>query len=111
MANPPENQDGGRAGETGETHALLVPFVNVASRGGIYDDASYAAGWSMGETSYVLRVEQPDTHLATLRVADIEQAHAIADAFGYALDHEWSGMGEWAYCTFVRRTPTGPRLV
>lgn len=96
--------------QAGQNFQLVVPFVNVTSKGGRYDDQSYAAGWSMGVVDYRLRTEQPDMLSETLRVEDIKQAHTVADAAGYVLDHEWSGVGEWAYCKFVRKTP-GPTPV
>lgn len=66
-------------------YGLVMPFVNVASKGGPYDDDAYCAGWHMGgldarlEHRYLARVSE------TIRSDDRAQADLVAMKHGYSL--------------------------
>lgn len=83
-------------------YGLVMPFVNVASKGGPYDDAAYCAGWHMGgldarlETRYLARVSE------TIRTADAKQADLLAMKHGYTVRLDGSEFDEWTFAEFVR---------
>lgn len=88
--------------ENESDYGLVMPFVNVASKGGPYDDAAYVAGWHMGgldarlEPRYLARVSE------TIRSADASQADLLAMKHGYSLTLGESDYDEWTYAEFVR---------
>lgn len=68
----------------GERFGLVMPFVAVVSRGGPYDDLSYAAGWEMGALDIELGQDGPRERTLLVRAANGAQAELIAMRHGYA---------------------------
>lgn len=67
-------------------YGLVMPFVTTASNGGPHDDESYTAGWEMGALdAYLFRVK-PDSHVATIHAANVQQADLIAMRHGYGMN-------------------------
>jgi hypothetical protein len=88
-----DNSDDG-----GESMELQMPFVNVRSRGGIFDDPSYAAGWEMGNLEAVLHLDEPTTLELTIHTANLVQADLIAMRHRYDVtkSEPIAGADEWA---------------
>ena len=86
--------------ETG--YGLVMPFVNVTSKGGPYDDTAYCAGWHMGgldarlEPRYLARVSD------TIRTADASQADLLAMKHGYSVTLDETEYDEWTFAEFAR---------
>lgn len=87
--------------ETG--YDLVMPFVNVASKGGPYDDSAYCAGWAMGVLDTRLGELKPVSHSETVRTGDRAQADLIAMAHGYAVEFVDSEVAGWTFAEFVRK--------
>lgn len=81
---------------------LVMPFVNVASKGGPYDDSAYCAGWAMGVLDTRLGELKPVSHTETVRTADREQVDLIAMKNGYAVQFGDSELDEWTFAEFAR---------
>lgn len=83
-------------------YGLVMPFVNVVSKGGPYDDLAYCAGWHMGgldarlEHRHLARVSE------TIRTADASQADLLAMKHGYSVRLDSSDYDEWTFAEFVR---------
>ena len=82
--------------------ALVMPFVNVRSVGGCYDDRAYAAGWELGDLDAQLRYEQPPVHERMIRVDNVEQADLVAMNHGYQVRTEDSGVEGWSYLRLTK---------
>lgn len=85
-----------------EGYGLVFPFVNVQSKGGIYDDDSYAAGYHMGMIQSVLSENRPPTYDTTIRAIEEQQADLIAMNAGYKLEATPTEFDEWKHATFFR---------
>jgi hypothetical protein len=84
-------------------YGLVMPFVNVASKGGPYDDSAYCAGWAMGKLDALLDVTRPPQHSDTIRTADVAQADLVAMRYGYEMTHADSEVEGWAFAEFTLR--------
>lgn len=91
-----DNSDDGDSGE-GEPMELVMPFVNVRSRGGDFDDPSYAAGWEMGNLEAVLHLDEPTVLEVTIHTANAAQADLIAMRHRYNVtkSEPVAGADEW----------------
>lgn len=78
-------------------YGLVMPFVNVTSQGGRYDDDAYCAGWEMGHLDAQLGYQQPPTLERTIRDGNTEQADLIAMQYGYRADIEPCGVDGWLH--------------
>lgn len=63
---------------------LVMPFVNVTSRGGVFDDGAYTAGYEAGLLDAELRDSLEPVQVRTLRADNREQADLIAMRHGWA---------------------------
>lgn len=64
-----------------EGYDLVIPFVNVQSLGGKFDDESYSAGWEMGKLDAQVAAALPLGLLpvrSTIRRDNLHQADLIA---------------------------------
>jgi hypothetical protein len=83
--------------------SLLMPFVNVTSVGGKFDDEAFVAGYEIGkldstlQSLWLLHVSQ---HVELLRAENIGQAELVAMRYGYHLSSIEDG--GWAHATFSR---------
>ncbi len=80
---------------------LVMPFVNVASKGGPYADDAYCAGWAMGALDTRLAELKPVSHTETIRAADREQVDLIAMKNGYGVQFGDSELDEWVFAEFT----------
>ncbi len=81
---------------------LVMPFVNVASKGGPYDDSAYCAGWAMGALDVRLATLALVSLSETVRTADLDQADLVAMKNGYAMQRHESEVEGWTYVEFTR---------
>lgn len=82
---------------------LVMPFVNVASLGGRYDDDAYCAGYEVGQIDARLEHERPTILTLPVHVANLEQLDLIAMRRGYALViAEPEAVEGWAQITLTR---------
>lgn len=105
--------EGDGDGEEPHPFGMVMPFLPVASKGGPYDDDSYAAGWECGQIASIL--EYSDEVAGTLpldarlklpvRTANVDQLDLVAMSHGFVIDQRepWEDGSEW---TFVRFTKT-----
>jgi hypothetical protein len=82
--------------------SLVMPFVNVASRGGRYDDDAFAAGWEMGDLDSYLEHQRPAVYEKTIREGNAEQADLIAMHWGYRAATETTEIDEWLTLKLVQ---------
>ena len=83
-------------------YGLVVPFVAVKSRGGPFDDDSYAAGWEMASLHAHLLNGQPDQHEQSLLRSNREQADLVAMHTGYTVKfEEVPEAPPWLHATFT----------
>lgn len=85
---------------------LNLPFVNLVSSGGKYDDESFCAGFEMGLLDFRLfqaaAIQAKILH-ATIRTANKGQADLIAMKHGMIIEEAHTDdSGEWVTCDFVR---------
>ena len=98
---------GDRTNEEPAEYGLLMPFVVVASKGGPFDDASYCAGYEMGQLDAALSAG-PRLHQVTIRTVNVPQADLVAMRRGYASQADApSECGEWTWVVFepMRESP------
>lgn len=87
---------------------LVMPFVVVWSKGGLYADDAYCAGWEMGRLDSTLDGEYtalPDVWETTIHTGNRLQADLIAMRHGFTA--EWTDCPEapeWTHATFTRRS-------
>lgn len=67
-----------------ENNEERIPFVNVKSKGGIYDDVSYAAGYEMGILDVSLLVSKNPVIEIIIHTDNEMQADLIA------MRHNWT---------------------
>lgn len=102
----------------GPEYGLLMPFVVVASAGGPFADAPYAAGWEMGKLGAVLAqcafFGWPPDRQAIL-ASNVKQAELIAMNYGFTMTvHPWAeevpeeAAAEWADVSFSFAALTAP---
>jgi hypothetical protein len=86
-------------------HELLMPFVNVRSVGGTYDDESYCAGYEMGRLDAELQNAPASVQslIATINDGNRTQADLIAMRHGFDTECE-PHENDWLTVTF-RREP------
>lgn len=84
-------------------YGLVMPFVAVTSKGGIYDDDAYTAGWEMGQLYTRLERRGDAVLRVTIHSANAEQADLVAMRHGYRCDVERSEeCPDWTFATFTR---------
>lgn len=66
-----------------QQHELVMPFVNVTSVGGPFDDRAYCAGWEMGKLDVLLGQLRPSVHEQAVLTANATQADLLAMKHGY----------------------------
>lgn len=85
-------------------YSMLMPFTVVASKGGPYDDASYCAGYEMGQLDAALQAG-PRLHQVTIRTANVAQADLVAMRRGYTSQASApSECGQWTWVEFEPMT-------
>lgn len=86
-----------------EEHSLLMPFVNVTSRGGQFDDDAFTAGYEMGllDATLAACAELSRDTVATLRVDNCPQADLIAMRHGYRAEFEQADVEGWVSTRFI----------
>lgn len=97
-----------------EEYDLVMPFVSVVSKGGPFDDESYAAGWRMGVLdlnlalinslmeSPAVAVRPVPVHSEVIRMADLAQADLIAMQYRFAMKTESTPSPGWVRAVFVK---------
>jgi hypothetical protein len=88
---------------------LVMPFVVVASKGGPYDDESFAAGWQAGQIEGALatavHLGATRLHFPIFRTALLKQVDLIAMRHGYTASveasEEWP---EWGALVITKET-------
>lgn len=81
-------------------YSMLMPFIAVTSKGGPFDDASYCAGYEMGQLDAALQAG-PRLHQVTIRTANVEQADLMAMRYGYTAKADGpSECGTWTWVEF-----------
>lgn len=78
-----------------------MPFVNVTSIGGAYDDVAYTAGWEMGELYFNLVYNRPAVLEKTIRKGNVEQADLIAMGAGYETIASEAEVDGWYHLLFT----------
>lgn len=86
-------------------YGLVMPFVNVTSRGGCYDDEAFCAGYEMGLLDARLEYEQPAMHEQMIHEHNIGQADLIAMHRGYRLEQKDYDATGWRYIQLVKVMP------
>lgn len=86
-------------------YEIVFPFVNVASKGGPYEDEAYTAGYQMGMLHMFLQGHTHIVHKTTIRTVDAKQAELVAMHNGYTSVIEVSEFDEWSYATFIKANP------
>lgn len=81
-----------------ERFALVLPFIQVVSEGGLYDDLSFAAGFQMGEISGKLCNRELLVGTFLIYSTLIRQVDLIAMRYNYATevlhdDDTWCQIG------------------
>jgi hypothetical protein len=88
-----------------ESYELVMPFVVVASKGGLYDDESYTAGWEACGFWCLLADVDPAVGLieppAAVRTDNVPQIDLIAMKFGWTMTTSEYGDG-WSQVSFRR---------
>jgi hypothetical protein len=83
-------------------YGLVMPFVNVTSRGGSYDDDAYCAGWEMGRLEADLeRTRSHGLHL-TIHTGNVAQADLLAMKHGYRAEITETDVVGWSYLRLTR---------
>lgn len=90
------------------SYDLVMPFVTVASNGGIHDDDSYVAGWEMGVLDFRLGLARNaglGLPCATVHVGNMPQVDLIAMKHELlVVVEEWTGSAdiaeEWRHIHF-----------
>jgi hypothetical protein len=92
--------------QDGEPMELVMPFLNVTSRGGTFADEPYAAGWEMGAFDALLSLARPATVEVTIHTDNLPQADLIAMKAGYRVDKAIAseGVPEWSQFAVSRCT-------
>ena len=87
---------------------LFVPFINVTSVGGKFDDAAFSAGYEMGLLDFKLfqaAAIQCENLFVTIRADNSEQADLIAMKHKLIIEQKIPDeSGQWVSCLFVRPT-------
>lgn len=94
MTDEPESEDA--------EYGLVMPFINVISRGGRYDDEAYCAGYEMGSLEARLKHEGCPVVTLTIRSENAEQADLIAMGQGYSAQVKPSEVDSWSYLTLTK---------
>lgn len=85
---------------------MNLPFVNLVSSGGKYDDESFCAGFEMGLLDFKLfqaAAIQAENLLSVIRKDNKNQADLIAMKHGMIIQQSTTDdSGEWVTCFFVR---------
>lgn len=83
------------------TYEMVMPFVVVASKGGPFDDSSYAAGWEAGaideRLSTLTLVDKTLTLGITVHTENRPQLDLVAMKHGYQATFEDSEVEGWLY--------------
>lgn len=83
-------------------YGLVMPFVNVTSKGGLYDDEAFCAGYEMGLLDARLEYEQPAVHEQMVHEGNFDQADLIAMHRSYrCAEKDYDATG-WRYIELVR---------
>jgi len=93
--------------------ALVMPFTAVASKGGPYDDAAFAAGWQCGQIYAELQALSVAggcyptvmTTMRPVRATTVKQLDLVAMSHGFRLKTEATDVDEWVMATFSRVPP------
>lgn len=87
-------------------HGLVMPFLPVASKGGPFDDAAYAAGYEMGLLDALLGHAYTFGHPSrVIRTENRAQADLLAMRHGWRITfHEHDD--EWVGAEFDRPPPS-----
>lgn len=93
-----------------DEYDLVMPFVVCQSKGGLYDDEAYVAGWEAGKLDLMLEMKCP-TDGGTFRPdwpihdGNRDQFDLIAMRHGCVAEFEDAGEG-WSYMT-IREAADG----
>lgn len=89
--------------EEGE-FGLVMPFVNVTSKGGPFDDQAFTAGYEMGMLSVNLANPHPAgwIHHIIVRTDNQEQADLLAMRHGWVAVFEDAEVDGWLDARFQR---------
>lgn len=86
-------------------YSLVMPFVVVASNGGTFDDAAFAAGWQCGDLDRrlaTIKAAGGEFYRTTLRKEIIPQADLIAMHHGFKMSTEdFEDAEEWTAGVFT----------
>ncbi len=96
-------------GEESIERGFVMPFVNVTSRGGRYDDEAFTAGWEMGALDALLSdlADRCTSGLSLdlrkmIHSANAEQADLIAMHHGFQIETEDSEVEGWTHLWLTR---------
>lgn len=85
---------------------VFMPFVNVKSAGGHFDDDAFSAGFEMGTLDHKLFLISSipgENFFMTIRAANASQADLVAMRHGYKIEQKIpDDSGEWLTCLFTR---------
>ena len=84
-------------------HELAMPFTNVKSKGGIFDDASFVAGYEMGLLDATLKIAQQFQYVRvdrTIRADNVYQAELLGMHYGYYITASDNPDDEWSQVVF-----------
>lgn len=88
------------------SYDLVIPFVACTSKGGLYDDGSFVAGYQAGRIDHALAVMAAiggTEAKATVATALVRQLDLIAMHHGFKVESEPCTDAEgWAFVTFRR---------
>lgn len=86
----------------------FMPFINVKSAGGKFDDSSFCAGFEMGSLDcrlFQASAIPAENFFMTLIVDNESQADLIAMKHGYIIEQKIIDQsGFWMTCLFTRST-------
>jgi hypothetical protein len=89
-----------------EDHNVFIPFVNVQSVGGKFDDASFSAGYEIGLLDFRLfqaSVIFSVSLLITIQKDNESQADLMAMKHGYVISHKaLDDSGTQLNCVFTK---------
>ena len=80
---------------------MELPFVSIKSKGGPYDDESFAAGFEMGTLDVILGTPYLQIHTMAIHTTNVKQADLIAMHYDCKMEIE-SEEDEWSTVTFTR---------
>lgn len=82
-----------------------MPFLPVESRGGPYQDSSYAAGFEIGRLYVLLEFGAMPYWEGQIRTPNLGQVDLICMRFGYIIEF-WQGDDQFTFVR-IRRTTSG----